>query len=84
MNYVSGKQKTWIKCLHLGDFFYNTTFHMSIGMSPFKSLYGYDASTFIEHITLEVHLGTHVFCILVCVGVHSINNIKKCKEILDS
>ena len=23
---------------------------MSIGMSPFKALYGYDASTFIEHI----------------------------------
>ena len=23
---------------------------MSIGMSPFKSLYGYDASTFINHI----------------------------------
>ena len=35
-NYVSGQQKTWIKWLHLGDFCYNTTFHMSIGMSPFK------------------------------------------------
>ena len=23
---------------------------MSIGMSPFKALYGYDASTFIDHI----------------------------------
>ena len=57
---------------------------MSIDKSPFKSLYGYDASTFIEHITLGVHLGIHVFCIIVCVGVHSINNIKKCKEILDS
>ena len=35
-NYVSGKQKAWIKWLHLGEFCYNTTFHMSIGMSPFK------------------------------------------------
>ena len=42
-NYVSGKQKTWIKWLHLGEFYYNTTFHMSIGMSPFKALCGYDA-----------------------------------------
>ena len=49
-NYVSGQQKTWIKWLHLGEFFYNTTFHMSIGMSPLKAIYVYDASTFIEHI----------------------------------
>ena len=48
-NYVSGQQKAWIKWLHLGEFCYNT-FHMSIGMSPFKALYGYDASTFIDHI----------------------------------
>ena len=45
-----GKQKTWIEWLHLGEFCYNTTFHMSIGMSPFKALYGYDASNFIDHI----------------------------------
>ena len=49
-NYVSGKQKPWIKWLHLGEFCYNTTFHISIGTSPFKSLYGCDASTFINHI----------------------------------
>ena len=49
-NYVSGQKKAWIKWLHLGEFCYNTNFHMSIGMSPFKSLYHYDASTFIDHI----------------------------------
>ena len=49
-NYVSGNQKAWIKWLHLGEFYYTTTFHMSIGMSPFKSLYSYDASTFTDHI----------------------------------
>ena len=49
-NYISGQQKAWIKWLHLGEFCYNTTFHMSIGMYPLKSLYGYDASTFIHHI----------------------------------
>ena len=49
-NYVSGKQNAWIKWFHVGEFCYNTTFHMSIGMSPFNSLYGYDASTFIDHI----------------------------------
>ena len=43
-------QKAWVKGLHLGKFCYNTSFHMAIGMSPFKELYGYDASTFIDHI----------------------------------
>ena len=38
------------KWLHLGEFCYNTTFHMSIRMSRLKTLYGYDASTFINHI----------------------------------
>ena len=50
MNYVSGQKKTWIKWLHLGGLCYNTTFHISIDMSDFKEIYGYDASTFIEHI----------------------------------
>ena len=34
-NYVSGQQKAWIKWLHLGEHYYNTTYHMSIGMTPF-------------------------------------------------
>ena len=49
-NYVSGQEKTWIKWFHLGEFCYNTTFQMSIGMSPFNKIYVYDASTFIEYI----------------------------------
>jgi hypothetical protein len=32
-NYVSGQQKAWIKWLHLGEHCYNTTYHMSIGMT---------------------------------------------------
>ena len=35
-NYVGEHQKVWEKWLHLGEFFYNTTFHMSMGMYPFK------------------------------------------------
>ena len=45
-NYVTGQQTTWIKWLHLGEYCYNTTYHMSIKMSPFKALYGYEATTF--------------------------------------
>jgi hypothetical protein len=47
-NYVSGKHKAWIKWIHLGEHCYNTTYHMSIGMTHFKDLYGYDAPTFVD------------------------------------
>jgi hypothetical protein len=47
-NYVSGQQKAWVKWLHLGEHCYNTTYHMSIGMTPFRALYGYDAPSFVD------------------------------------
>jgi hypothetical protein len=47
-NYVGGQQRTWVKWLHLGEHCYNTTFHMSIGMTPFRALYGYDAPTLVD------------------------------------
>ena len=49
-NYVGEQEKDWTKWLHLGEFCYITTFHMSIGMSPFRALYGYDALTFADMI----------------------------------
>ena len=49
-NYVEEQQKAWEKWLHLGKFFYNNNFHISIGMSPFKELYVYYALTFVEMI----------------------------------
>lgn len=47
-NYVTGQQKAWVKWLYLGEYCYNTTHHMSIGMSPFKALYNYETLTFVE------------------------------------
>jgi hypothetical protein len=47
-NYVEGQQRAWVKWLHLGEYFYNTTPHRSIGMTPFRELYGYDSLTFME------------------------------------
>ena len=44
------QQRARIKWLHLGEYYYNTTYHMSIRMSPFWTLYGYDASTFADMI----------------------------------
>lgn len=36
--------------MYLGEHCYNTTYHISIGMTPFKALYGYDAPYFIDRI----------------------------------
>ena len=47
-NYVSGQQRAWLKWLHLGEYCYNNTHHMSIGMSPFYALYGYHALSFVD------------------------------------
>jgi hypothetical protein len=47
-NYVSGQQKAWVKWIHLGEYCYNTTHHISIGMSPFRPLYNYDPLSFVE------------------------------------
>jgi hypothetical protein len=47
-NYVGGQQRTWVKWLHLGEHCYNTTFHMSFGMTPFRALYRYDAPTLVD------------------------------------
>jgi hypothetical protein len=48
INYIAGQQKAWVKWLHLGEYCYNTTQHMSIGMSPFRALYSYDPLSFVE------------------------------------
>jgi hypothetical protein len=47
---VGGQQRTWVKWLHMGEYCYNSTHHMSIRMSPFRELYGYDAPTFLETV----------------------------------
>jgi hypothetical protein len=47
-NYLGGQQRTWVKWLHLGEQCYNTTFHMSVGMTPFRALYEYDAPTLVD------------------------------------
>jgi hypothetical protein len=47
-NYVCGQQRTWVKWIHLREHFYNTTFQMSISMTPFRALYGYDSPTLVD------------------------------------
>ncbi|KAH9302443.1 hypothetical protein KI387_014026 [Taxus chinensis] len=47
-SYVTGHQQAWIRWLHMGEYCYNTTYQMSIGMTPFRALYGYDAMSFAD------------------------------------
>jgi hypothetical protein len=39
--------KSWVKALPWAEFWYNSAFHTSIGMTPFKALYGRDPLTLI-------------------------------------
>jgi hypothetical protein len=39
---VQDSPTTWKSWLSLAEFWYNSSFHTSIGCSPFKALYGYD------------------------------------------
>lgn len=48
--YVTGQQQAWIKWLHLREYYYNTTHHLSIKMMPFMVLYGYEAPSFVDMI----------------------------------
>ena len=47
-NYVARQQKALLRWLHLGEYCYNTTHHISIGMTPFRALYGYEALSFFD------------------------------------
>ncbi|MCO5578802.1 hypothetical protein L7F22_032648 [Adiantum nelumboides] len=38
--YCNQQPQKWIKFLHLVEFAYNSSHHQSLGMSPFKALYG--------------------------------------------
>lgn len=45
---MTGHQFAWVKWLYLGEFCYNTMHHMSIRMTPFRALYGYEATSFMD------------------------------------
>ena len=47
-NYVTAQQRAWVKWLCMGEYYYNTTYHMSIKMTPFMELYGYEAPSFMD------------------------------------
>jgi hypothetical protein len=46
--------RTWSKMLTWAEFWYNSAFHSSIGMTPFKVVYGREAPTLIKY-TPSIH-----------------------------
>ena len=51
--YVTDKQQQWIKWVHMAEWWYNTTYHSSIKMSPFKALYGYNAPSIKDQLDTD-------------------------------
>lgn len=41
--------KSWVKALPWAEYWYNIAFHRSIGMTPFKVLYGRDPPTLTRY-----------------------------------
>ena len=40
-SFIIDKQNKWLQWLHLVEWWYNSTYHMSTKMTPFQALYGY-------------------------------------------
>ena len=48
--FTSDRPHQWVTWLSLAEFWYNTSFHTSLKLSPFKALYGYLAPKLLSYI----------------------------------
>ncbi|KAF5805262.1 putative nucleotidyltransferase, Ribonuclease H [Helianthus annuus] len=54
---VTERQHTWVKWVSLAEWWYNTTFHLSLGKTPFEALYGYSPPLHIPYIPRDATVG---------------------------
>nr|GEU70257.1 hypothetical protein [Tanacetum cinerariifolium] len=47
--FVHDEHRLWNRYLYLAEFWYNTSFHSSIQMTPFRAMYGREATTIHEY-----------------------------------
>ena len=57
-DHCSREPKAWFNYLPLAEFAYNSSFHRSIGMSPFKYLHGHDCITPLSLFDPTIRVGT--------------------------
>jgi hypothetical protein len=47
--FVSDEPRLWLRFLPLAEFWYNTSYHTAIGMTPFEALYGRKPPTLVHY-----------------------------------
>jgi hypothetical protein len=56
--FVNDKQNKWFQCVHLAEWWYNSTYHMSAKMTPFQDIYGYEPPTWKELSTTQTKVAS--------------------------
>ena len=49
---MAEEPKKWYKLLHWAEYCYNATFHSSLGMSPFKAVYGREPPSMLDYVPM--------------------------------
>ena len=48
---IAGDQlRTWFRCLSLVEWWYNSTYHSAIQLTPFEALYGYEPPLHLSYL----------------------------------
>ena len=54
--FVTDKQNHWSQWLHLTEWWYNSTYHAFVKMTPFQTLYGYEPPNWKELVLKDTNV----------------------------